>query len=273
MTMVVLANGNMLTTTVDAIKDYQVCARYYKYLYLDDLFVPSNPREILYQQFETSLKKIASFYFYKRQAGVIPSYNSLINRWEKIWFPKNMDALDMAVRKNEVMHGNLASMSNTAAVSLIKFHEDFSNKSIDPLLIDETFLVQIDNNIRLLGSFDLILRDRDEYKVIMWCGRKRRPAINSLLLDFAALRVAFEHRNKGKKLSVKYYLYDLGTAKPGFVEFHPTDNDVNVLMYWLRELYYDECHVPRRGLTAYCKGCPFDSPCEKFQEWPELYRQ
>lgn len=271
--MMALVNGNVLTTTVDAVKDYQVCARYYRYFHIDDIFVPSNPREVLSDKFETSLKKIASFYFYKRQAGVVPSYNSLINRWEKIWFPKDMDLFDMAIQKNEVLHGNMASLSNTAAISLIKFHEDFSEKQLDPLLIDENFIIQIDKNIRLTGTFDLVLRNKDEHMVIMWCGRKRRPTVSSLLMDFAAMRIAFEHRNKGKNLNVKYYLYDLGSSKPGFFEFYPQDRDVNSLMYWLRELYYDERHVPRRGLTAYCKGCPFDEICEAWHEWPELYRQ
>jgi len=42
------------------------------------------------------------------------------------------------------------------------------------------------------------------------------------------------------------------------------EDDLNALEFWLNEMSQKKNYVPRRGLTYYCKRCPFDTPCSKW---------
>ena len=43
--------------------------------------------------------------------------------------------------------------------------------------------------------------------------------------------------------------------------------DIDSLKFWADELEQAQNFVPRRGLTWYCKKCPFDKPCSKWANW------
>lgn len=257
----------MITLSVQAIKDFQVCSLFYDYRYNEQEHELIIGREMLARRFEQTLKHVASFFFYKKQGGVTPSYSALLNRWERMWFPKEMTSYDLAVEQHEVSHGNLASYSNAAAIALMQFHEDFATDPAQSLMLDEKFLVPIGDDIRLEGSIDLVTRWQGEYHVYKWAARQKRPTIGSLTLDFAAQRMAFNYRNETRK-DVKYHLYDLGSNRPGLLDADPREADVRALRFWAREAAETEVYVPRRGLTAYCRGCPFDGACSKWAKWP-----
>src|SRR5688500_963496 len=176
------------TLSVEAIKDYQVCERFYDYKYNDKEPETVLGRELIAQRFENTLKRVASFFFYKKQAEIVPSYNALLNRWEKLWFPKDMDAYDLAIEQQDINHGNLSSYSNAAAAALEQFHNVFSKDKSDPILIDEPFLLTLTPGVRLEGRIDVMLRDRQRCRVIKWTGRGR--GTKALLLDFATLQMA-----------------------------------------------------------------------------------
>jgi hypothetical protein len=216
------------------------------------------------QRYENTLRKVVAFFFYKRQAGVTPSYNALVHRWEKLWFPKEMTAYDLAVEQHEGFHGNYATFSNLAVSALMKFYEDFSKRIGDPVMLDEKFFVPLSKEIKLEGRFDLVLQFRDTFYVIKWSSSARRLGMSNFIMDFAALKHAFEYRNRGRKYNVVYRLYDVGSQNPGFIEVEPTDDEVNALVYWAHDINDTRAFVPRRGLTAYCKKCPHDTPCSKF---------
>lgn len=255
--------------TAEAIKDFQICSLLYDYRHAQNLSEPIGGRELLAMRYENTLKRVASFFFYKKQSGSAPSYNAILNRWEKLWFPKDLTISDIAVEQNETWHGNIHSYNTDAAVALLKFHEDFYDTDWDPILIDENFLVPMTRDIRLSGRFDLVLRRGDEHKVVKYSGRLGRPAINKMMVDFALMRHAFEIRHDWSKRT-SYHLYDLGSSKPGFVRARPTNTDLNALYYWAHQTATQDVYAPRRGLTAYCRGCPFDAPCSTFDKYPEI---
>lgn len=257
--------------TIDAVRDFQACELYYKYKYIDKRSTPHVSRDIMARKFENTLKRVASFFFYKKQAGSVPSYNAILNRWEKLWFPKNMTAYDLAVEQHEAAHGNIASYSNIAAASLEHFHDEFADDPSDPLLIDEEYTIPIRPDLRIKGSIDIVLRNKSQYRVIKWLSKKPR-SIDPIMMDVAAMRLAFEYRNDDSK-NVSYECYDLSSARnPYFKIEQPTKADVNALVYWAQEAVDTNLYVPRRGFTTYCKGCPFDSPCAEFDEWPEVLK-
>lgn len=265
--MAVVKTFEETVLTTDAIKDFQICALLYDLRHKETIGEPILGRELLARRYEETLKRVASFFFYKKQSGNTPSYNAILNRWEKLWFPKEMTPYDMAVEQHEAWHGNLASYNTDAAVALMKFHEDFADDSWQPILIDEKFLVPLTREVRISGQFDLVLRKGEEHRVVKYAGRLRRPPMNTLMMDFAVLRHAFESRNEQRR-KVSYHLYDLGSSKPGFVKARPTKSDLNALHFWVNQAAKTEVYAPRRGLTAYCRGCPFDRPCSMWNHYP-----
>lgn len=256
----------MLTLTVPAIRDLQVCERYYDYKYQQQEYAPVIGRELLAERFQNTLKRVVSSFFYRKQGGVIPSYNALVNRWERLWFPKNMDAYDLVIQQQESAHGNYASYSNIAVANLMQFYDDFAKDPAEVMLLDEKYVLPLDNNIRLEGSIDLVLRYKGAFKVIRWSTKVKRPVLGSLNFDFAADKLAYDYRNKSKPGSlVRYYLYDLASSRPGFVEVEDPAVNCEALLFWARHARDNKVFVPRRGYTTYCRGCPYDDICRTWK--------
>lgn len=256
----------VVNLTPTGINDFMVCELFYECRHERNEPEQVEAHHILSDRFENTLKKVASFFFYKKQSGNVPSYNALLNRWEKLWFPKDMTAYDMAIERHEIRYNNMASYSNIAAASLEVFHDRFAEDNSIPIMIDEEFVVPFGGNIRLNGGFDLILKDKDEYRIIKWHGRPKKP--KSTLLDFAALKYAFEYKSNKKKKAT-YHLYNLATAKNPWLKIEqPLPDDVRALKYWADEIDDCDVFVPRRGFTAYCKSCPFDTTCLEWNGWP-----
>lgn len=253
----------MLKLTVDNIRDFQVCAYYYS-LEKEKHPHPINQKELLASRYNSTLRKVMSFFFYKRQAGITPSYNALVNRWEKLWFPKDMDAYDLAVEQHH-HRLNLATYSNSAINALLSFYKDFAEDNGTPIIIDEEFLTTfMYPDLRLAGKFDLVLQYKNRLKVVQWLINPK-IASGQTIMDFAAIKHAFENRRVGKvPVPIEYYLYDVSLLKGGFKQMKPGPEDMASLRYWTNEIRLSEQFIPRRGCTIYCKGCKYDVPCREF---------
>jgi hypothetical protein len=70
----------MLKLTVAAIKDFQTCERLYDYRYKQELSEKIYSRDIYTNKFEITIKNILYYFWFKKQAGITPSYASLLNR-------------------------------------------------------------------------------------------------------------------------------------------------------------------------------------------------
>src|SRR3954469_24970284 len=114
----------MILVSSKSILDYQTCARLYDYRHNDQLYEITPKRELLADRFENTLKRVLSFFFYKRQGGITPSYSALLSRWERLWFPKDMSSYDLVIEQHESAYGNMASYSNEAAAALLQFYDD-----------------------------------------------------------------------------------------------------------------------------------------------------
>jgi hypothetical protein len=55
--------------------------------------------------------------------------------------------------------------------------------------------------------------------------------------------------------------------KSGFNEVVVQKADIEALKYWCDSLHDEKIFPSRRGLTAYCKVCPYDKPCSKWVLW------
>ena len=260
----------MDTLTIEGVKDYQLCSLLYKYRHIDELHESIPKRDLLSIRYDNVIKKIAAFFFYKKQSGSLPSTNAILNRWERLWFPKNTKAEDLISEQHESAHGNLVTYNSTATNALIRFYEDFANDKRHPVLINEDFVSPLSKKVKLNGTFDLMLQDVDKnngykFHYIKWVTSKRPPSHASLILDFGALKSVLDYRyNKVRKYDISYYIYDLGSSSPGITKMNIEKNDESVFRFWANEAVIADKYPPRRGLTTYCKRCPFDKPCSKF---------
>lgn len=271
----------MIRIKAQDLKDFQTCELLHEYRNIKNLITAeyTHPRFKKQKEYEATIKKIASFFFYKKQAFSEPSYQALLNRWQKLWYSADTTAMDIATTQHEIMWDNESSYTGQAAMALLDFYEDFANKLDEQVVLsDEKFSVPLSKSktIVLEGSFDLVVRKKtqlsDSYIVYKWSGEHKRPPGNFWLFDFAIMDYAFRYRNDFRPIDVEYRLWDFGSAKPGPVHYVVSDNDLKMMKHWAEQLAETEVFVPRRGLTAFCKRCPYDEPCSQW-EFPKKESQ
>lgn len=247
------------------LKDYQVCARLYDYRHVDKLSEKIGGRELMIKNFENTLKSIVNFYFYKKQSGSAPSYASLLNRWEKHWYPKDTTAYDIIHEQHESFHKNNASYTSQAASALLSICENFSDPNIIPIAINEEYIVQATKEVSVADKFDLIYSLNKKTYVVKWVFNFQFKKEYLYTIDFALANMAYFNKYGRRIDNADFGYYDLLNPKSNFVKFESKKEDVDALVAWCHSLSDEKFFLPKRGLTAYCKSCPFDSPCSKWK--------
>lgn len=255
----------MRTLTVDGIKDFQICERLYDYRHNDKLFERVYSRDILSTKFEATIKNIIYYFWFKKQGGVTPSYSSLLNRWEKLWFPKDTDAYDIAIDQHESHYGNMASFTSKAAAALLKFHESYCDSDLIPIGISESYIAVINHDIKIDDKFDLIYRKDGRNYVVKFLFNYKSKNSFMYQVDFTCMYLGFKLQHPGQLANTKFGYIDFVSNDINFVEYEVNQEDVDSLAFWCNMINEKEVFVPRRGLTSYCKKCPFDEPCSKFK--------
>lgn len=257
----------MLSLTTDSIKDFQTCERLYDYRYVEQLPEKLYSRDIYTSRFESTIKNILYYFWYKKQAGISPSFSSLLNRWEKLWFPKNMDSYDIITEQHESAYGNVASLTTKASSVLLNFHEKYSDYNLIPIAISEDYTAVVNKNIRVEDTFDLIYHKDGFNYAVKFLFNYRTANRFMYQVDFATMYVGFKNRHPFKIDSTKFGYIDLLSDNLKFTEYEISQEDVDSVEYWGDAIFEKEVFVPRRGLTPYCKKCPFDEPCSKWNGW------
>jgi len=262
----------MITLTADKIKDFQTCEKFYDYRHIEERLEPITHREILLSRFEFEMKKILSFFFYKKQGGNTPSYNALLNRWQRSWFDGDTTAYDLAVAQQEPHVVNETNLTTRAANVLRHFYNDFSEVSAQPVLIDEAVGISVSDDVRLLGSYDVALRNpkNDDLLILKWVTRQKGAWSGSIdyAMDFALIDYLFREKSSlATRCTPKYAIYELGNTsnKMKFFEVEPRHTDA--LLFWAERIGNTEIFPPIRGMSVACKSCPFDKPCSKFSQY------
>jgi len=250
--------------TVKQLKDFQVCARLYDYRYNEKLPEKIGSRDIYSQRFENTLKSVVNFYFYKKQSGAAPSYSSLLNRWEKLWYPKDTTAYDIAHEQHESVYGNNASLTSKAAAALLGVSENFSDTSIIPIAIEEDFFIPINESIAIHDKFDLIYFKDGKIYVLKWVFNIKFKKEYLYTQDFAVLNMGYWSKYGLKIKNTDFGYYDLLNPKPNFTQFETKKEDIETIKAWCDSMSSDKLFLPKRGLISYCASCPFDSPCSKW---------
>jgi hypothetical protein len=256
----------MLNLTVSSIKDFQICERLFDYRHIQKLPEKIYSRDINTEKFENTIKNIVYFFMFKKQSGVVPSYSALLNRWEKMWFPKNTTSYDIITEQHETVYGNTASLTSKAASSLLLFYDNYSKLDLIPIAISEEYYVNTKNKSNIKDVFDLILYANKTFYVIKILFNYKKSQKDSYKMDFACLKTGFESRHRDKNLKVKYGFIDMVGQNISFQEYHLAEDDIVAFSDWCDKIDNTEILMPKRGLIQYCKKCPFDKPCSMWKK-------
>jgi len=256
----------MVKLKTAAIKDFQTCELLYDYRYVQKIPEAIVSRNIITEKFENTLKNVINFYLYKKQSGSTPSYSALLNRWEKLWFPKDTSAQDIINDRHESAYGNMSSLTTKAASILLSFCNFFEDESIIPIGISEEYNVPVGNSV-LIDNFDLIFSKQNKIYVIKWVFNYKDSHHYLYNFDFISMFYAYGHKKGSINNNVLFGYYDIMANKHSIETFNIYKEDIQSLEYWINTIESKEVFVPRRGLTYYCKRCPFDNPCSKWSGW------
>lgn len=257
----------MLNLTVQAIKDFQTCERLFDYRYNDKLVEKIYSRDLYTNKFESTIKNILYFFWYKKQGGITPSYSSILNRWEKLWFPKNIDHYDIITEQHESLYGNISSLTTKASSILLNFHETYSDTDIIPLAISEDYVSIVNKNTKIEDKFDLIYRKNNKNYIVKFLFNYKSNNSYMYQVDFSTMYLGFKLRHPDKLKDSRFGYIDLVSNNMKFIEYEISSEDIDSLEYWCDTIASKEVLVPRRGLTPYCKKCQFDDPCSKWVGW------
>ncbi len=264
----------MLKISPDALKDFQICSLLYEYRHNPDpkqrKIESLDIRDRRIARFDETLKRVLAFFFYKKQSLAEPSYQALLNRWQKLWFAEGTNAVDIANMKNEIIWGSETSYTTQAAIALRHFCDEFADKPEQQVvLVDEKFCVPLNKQVALEGTFDVILREKTSdgyhYKIYKWATTSVKRTASFWTFDMVFLDYAFKYRNGNKSLYTTHYIWNFGGSNIGERQLLLEQDDYDLIKYWSEALVDTEVFAPRRGLTSYCKGCPFDKPCSAWK--------
>lgn len=257
----------MIKLSVEAIKDFQTCERLYDYRHVEKMPEKISSRDILIPKFESTIKNIIFFFWYKKQAGLNPSYISLLNRWEKLWFPKDTDHYDLITEQHETVYANMTSMTTKAAGILMTFHEKYSETNYMPIGISEDYINVIESDLIVEDKFDLILINDKKINVVKILFNYKNANRFAHQIDFASMHEAFRQKHPNKISLAEFGYIDILSSDLSIINYDINQEDVDSYGYWSLNIKDKKVFVPRRGLTYYCKKCPFDDPCSKWKEW------
>ena len=257
----------MIQIETQQLKDFQTCERLYDFRHLQKLPETIGERKLNSFKFETTIKAIVNHFFYQKQNGRTPSYASLLHKWEKLWFPKDTTPYDIVHEQHESLYGNMASLTSKAAAVLLEVVENFSDPDIIPMGIGLEYTAPVTPNIGVNDMFDLVYKKNGKVYVVKWVFNHKLKFENSYVIDFALMHVGYFNKFGDRIKDTKFGYFDLMNQKSGFNEVVVQKADIEALKYWCDSLHDEKIFPSRRGLTAYCKVCPYDKPCSKWVLW------
>jgi hypothetical protein len=256
----------MKTLSVQAIKDFQICERLFDYRHLQEMSEKIYSRDINSEKFQKTMKNILYFFMFKKQSGIIPSYSAILNRWEKMWFPKNINSYDIIAEQHETAYGNMASLTTKAAKSLLLFYDRYSKIDFVPLAISEDYYVSTKRGTNIKDTFDIIMFFDKFFYVTKIIFNYKHSQKDIYKTDFVCLKKGFEIRYPKKAEYAKYGFIDMMSQNIGFQEYAISEDDIMLFDHWCDKIDTTKVLMNKRGLIPYCKKCPFDDPCSKWKK-------
>lgn len=251
--------------TPEQIRDYEACARYYDFKYHDKLNLKKNTRLQRTEEFEETIHRVANYYLYKKQAFGDPTLNSLWNRWQRDWYG-DITAADIARMQNSVQQRSKTAYGTRALEVMQLFYDDFKDVKGDQVFwLNEDYIVPIlKQKATLSGKVDLVVRDKktNTFSIYKWINSTNIPSdwrYNLIAADYA-----FKYRYNFKDIKTRHFVWSFFGAKIGAAEIALESKDFASMGYWADEMINDKVFMDRYGYSTYCKTCPYEAQCLKW---------
>jgi hypothetical protein len=256
-----------MNITPEQVRDYEACPRFYDYSYGEgSVGVKLNKRQQLSAEFMETIKRVANYYFYKKQAFNDPTLKSLYNRWQKDWYG-DTSAVDIAQMQNSIQQRSRTAFSSRAVEVIKELFEDFSDVTGDQIFwLNEDYIVPILKQETILeGTVDLVIRQKEKNRFHIFKWTNSNESTQSLQYELAAAEYAFRYRYSSKDMDTRHYLWNFYGQKIGRQQFQLEQKDYDLFAYNAHNLVHDKLFVPRFGYSTYCKSCPYTNKCVKWQ--------
>lgn len=255
-----------MEVTPQQIRDYEACARYYDFKYNDKLKERKNTRAARSQEFEDTIHKVANYYMYKKQAFGDPTLNSLWNRWQRDWYG-DTTPVEIAKMQNSVQQNSKVAYSTRALEVMQVFYDDFKDVKGDQVFwLNEDYIAPIlDKKAVLTGKVDLVIRQKKENRFHIYKWINSTEPLDSYTYELAAADYAFKYRYDFKDIETRHYVWSFYGSKIGKTEVQLEHKDFDTMGYWADQMINDEIFMHRYGYSTYCKGCPYETSCLRWQ--------
>lgn len=264
---------DLINVTIDSLRDFEACTLFYRYAHLDEIPLRESQVKKTQQAFRDTLISVVNFFFFKKLQWQEPSYKVLENKWEKKWV-KDLSVEDVVTATTSATNAYVtdAYYTTKATAALREFHRYFADRpNLEVVLIDEPFKVALTKEVALNGTLDLVLREKRpdgkfKYHIYTWSVNMANKSSDYWATHFTSLDYAFRYRNKfDPSLDVSYYLWDFTDPTPGVRKFLIEVKDHALLKRWAKDLAQNDQYYPIRGLSSYCRKCPYDKQCRAWQ--------
>lgn len=142
--------------SVQELKDYIRCPLYYKFVHMNKL---PETKDINYY-YNERIKLCLSFYYFSLIDRKVKSFESILRKWESVWFGNDMCEL--------FNKDTLNTKSNEAVMLLTKVYKRIIKEKITPVAVNFNYEVIFpgEENIHVTGEIDLIriINDRTRKK-------------------------------------------------------------------------------------------------------------
>lgn len=260
-----------MQVTPEAIRDYEACPRYYDFNY-DDKGVgidKMNKRQKLSFEYMEAIKRVANYYLFKKQGFSDPTLKSLYNRWQKDWF-QNETVVDIMKMPNSIQQNSKTAFSTRASEIIKLFFRDFETVTGDQIFwLNEEYIVPIlGKQATLKGKVDFVLRQKEKntFHIFQWADSTKTS--EHWRYNMTAAEYAFRYRYDFREMKTRHYLWNFYGTKPGRQEVSIETKDFKSMGYYADQMLNDDIMAPRYGYSTYCKSCPFERKCVKWQ-FPE----
>lgn len=256
----------METITPQGLRDFLVCPLYFQYRHIDDDYAKHQRKDVYLERYLNVMRRVVSLYFYRKQADENVTFNTLVKRWEKLWFPEELDYQTIAY--GEVVASNMPGMlihyNSLAIAALERFVHLFGTDTGTPVVINEERVFQATPQLRVKTPLDLVLQYSDgSRKVVKWQVGPPRFGRQEQLFNIAATYLAMKSDDIYKP-NTTFVIYDFHEYRAKMRRFELSESDIETFLWWAQQVTDRGSPIPRRGFTPYCNTCSFDAKCRDY---------
>lgn len=231
---------------------YEQCPEQYR------LFKESNLHiEKVQDAADKAVGQLANYFFSHLMMNKIPSYQTLLNKWEKIWF-NNIDISEIIIGSFPTSRNSFIRTNSNVIIGLKHFYE-YWQEDHRPILINEKVNITAKNNYMPV-TIPIISKNKEndtEIIHIVSSSNVKRLVTEKRKREFKLIQAAFESLS-GEKSPI--HVYALGSANDEKKNriLKPDNSTLPYVIDKLDSMYTEDYYQ-----TDNCSGCMIKYKCRE----------